>query len=105
MLYLLSILLVLLSPIMIFANETTAGGWNMGHMMNWPWGGMFMMFPVLMMIIVAVFLIMVINIFRKRSDLERSAYRDEKPLDILKRRYASGEITKEEYDEMKKDLS
>lgn len=103
MLYLLSILLVLLSPIILFANET-AGGWNMGHMMYWPGGGMFMLFPVLMIIVVAVFLIVLINMFRKRSDLGRSAYKDEKPLDILKRRYASGEITKKEYEEMKKDL-
>lgn len=28
----------------------------------------------------------------------------ETPMDILKRRYAKGEITKEDYDKMKKDI-
>lgn len=30
---------------------------------------------------------------------------NESPLDILKRRYAKGEITKEEYEQMKKDIN
>jgi len=30
---------------------------------------------------------------------------EESPLDILKKRYVKGEISKEEYDKMKKDIS
>lgn len=33
-----------------------------------------------------------------------SAHSREKPLEILQRRYAEGKLTKEEYDERKKDL-
>ncbi len=33
------------------------------------------------------------------------APQDESPLDILKHRYAKGELTKEQFDQMKRDLS
>ncbi len=39
------------------------------------------------------------------SGEDRPAGVAERPLDILNRRYATGEITKEEFDQMKQDLS
>ncbi len=40
--------------------------------------------------------------YAKRSGLIKSS--DESPLDVLNKRYASGEISREEYEEMKKNL-
>lgn len=39
------------------------------------------------------------------SDQKGGARREESALDILKKRYASGEISKEEFEEKKKQLS
>lgn len=48
-----------------------------------------------------VIILVVIFLLLKNNQKEK----EEKPLDILKRRLAKGEITKEEYDKLKKELS
>lgn len=63
-------------------------------------GGWMMIF--LWIIIIAVILI-AIRVMMK-SSTKQSGSQDESPLEILKRRYAEGEITKGEYDKRKKDL-
>lgn len=39
-----------------------------------------------------------------KGEGRQSAPQPESPLEILKRRYASGEITKEQYESMKRDI-
>lgn len=77
------------------------GGWN--HMMNYGYGcgfgGMFMW--ILFVIIIGV----VVYFILQNTKLKNSGGTTEgTPLDILKKRYAKGEITKEEYERMKKDV-
>jgi len=69
------------------------GGWPMMH---YGYGGWFMWLLPVIVIIIALYLIM-------RAQKGRTT--QETPLEILKKRYAKGEITKEEYDRMKQDLS
>ena len=72
------------------------------------WGGMWI-FPIIMILfgLVVVYLLFGRTGLRPpypdRDRIERTHL--ESPLDILKRRYAQGEITKEEFDQVRKDLS
>ncbi|MDH4266449.1 MAG: SHOCT domain-containing protein [Deltaproteobacteria bacterium] len=73
------------------------------------WGGWWM-FPMAMPIIILVALVVVLYLLFGRGGLrapwwDRYPHREsESALDILKKRYAKGEITREEFDQMKKDL-
>jgi putative membrane protein len=74
-------------------------------MMHWypdmmGWGGGIGM--IIFWIIVIVVIVLLVKRFTSQSS-ERIE-RKESPMEILKRRYASGEIEKEEYVEKKKDL-
>lgn len=57
----------------------------------------------LILIIVAVIVIyFVLNRNKNRETLDDS--KRESPMDILKKRYAKGDITKEEFDRLKRDI-
>ena len=75
------------------------GGW--GPMMHYGfgYGGMFMWIVFLIAIGLLVYFIV-----QARNTKDQAPIRNESPLDILKRRYAKGEIDKEEFDRMKHDL-
>jgi putative membrane protein len=69
-------------------------GWSMGWGMGW---GMWFP-PLLLILVVLLFYFLSDNRRRIRNGGHESAR------EILKRRYASGEITKEQFEEMKKDI-
>jgi putative membrane protein len=68
------------------------------------WGGLwFAWFFKVLVIVLIVWLFM--NAFGKnRSNYKMPLQQPESPLDILKRRYAKGEISKEQFEQMRKDL-
>lgn len=66
------------------------------------WGGMWMIFPPLFL-----FILILIPLFLWQRGISFKAHEDnsETPLEILKKRYAKGEIQKDEFERIKKDLS
>lgn len=87
-----------------YATARAHDGW--GHMMNrWHmtgWGGWLMM--IFWIILLAVAIYFMVRLFRGASESQQGG-RGETPMDILKRRYANGEISKEEFEEKKKELA
>jgi len=72
-----------------------------GHMMYYGngYGGMFMW--VIFLIVIGLLIYFIVQAQKAKG---RTPAQNESHLDILKKRYAKGEITKEEYERIKKDL-
>lgn len=77
----------------------TMGGW--GHMMGYNWYGGGIMW-VLLIIVAVVVIYFVLNRDKNAKTPDDSA--GESAMDILKKRYAKGEITKEEFEKMKRNI-
>jgi putative membrane protein len=80
----------------------------MHDMMDWGMGAGMLGWILILVLIV----LLVLAVFRQGGGLgtpDRSQRRErddlETPLDILRKRYARGEISKEEFEQMKKDIS
>ena len=56
---------------------------------------------IIFLIVLGVVIYLVFQILKSKNII---GHVQDTPLEILKRRYAQGEITKEEFDRMKKDL-
>ncbi len=70
---------------------------------NFFWNGMW--FGGTFWIVIIVLIIWaVVNGSKRNQNLRQDFPHNESALDILKKRYARGEITKEQFDQMKKDI-
>ncbi len=76
-----------------------SGPYGGGHMMDFGFGGIF---TWLIFLALAGFIAYIVMQSRKSG--ESGGQLRETPLDILKKRYAKGDITKEEFENLKKDI-
>jgi len=74
--------------------------WMMG-MMGYGWGFMFLI-PIVFLVLIALGAYYLITEFTKTS--RPASSRGERALEIIKERYAKGEITREQYLKMKEEL-
>lgn len=77
----------------------------MGPTMYGPYGGgMWMFFHFFFWTLVLVGVILLIVWIVSQTGRQSGGHSEESALDILKKRYARGEISKEEYEKIKKDI-
>lgn len=85
---------------MMYGLYNDYGGWGVGNMMGSLGGGIMM---ILFWAVVILFFVWVVREVSGGND--RGKTHSKSALDILKERYAKGEIDKKEFEEKKKDLT
>ena len=96
----------LLSVAPVVFAHAPAEGYHMGPGMMWGGYGIgWMIFPIVMIVVILIGF----RLMGRRGDGSSWCGHGEQndpdtPLDILKKRYAKGEINKEEFEAMKKDM-
>lgn len=102
-----AVLLSLILPVSSFAQS--GENWSMWGHYGWGWGGM--LFGSLMMIVfwggIVLLTVLLVRAFGGNGGqtISQQMPSSVAPLDILKERFAKGEIDKKEYEERKKTLS
>jgi putative membrane protein len=82
-------------------------GWNMPHQMMIGGGSMGIIMIILWVVLLTAIVLLVSGLITRRPFSDQSGGKplaDSDALEILKRRYASGEISKIEYEDIKQDL-
>lgn len=110
------IVIALVLILLVGVGLIASGGWGrgygwgmMGPGMMGGWGGFPFMGPIFGLVFVCIIIGGVVWFVQSRSGegsrLESGPTATETPLEILKRRYASGEVTKEQFEEMRRTLN
>jgi putative membrane protein len=87
---------------MIIGEATTMHWGDYGWGMGFGWGmGLSWLFFILFWVLIILGAIYLIKLIARGG---RTKTEEETPLDILKRRYARGEISKDEFERIKEDL-
>ncbi len=101
-----SVLMVLSGSFRAFADSGTTGDYHRWGVMPWGMGGMMFMIPLVFILAVCVVLagLFIVRRVGNGGGKDRGTIGSEDPLEILKRRYARGEIDREQFQSMKRDL-
>jgi putative membrane protein len=74
-------------------------GWGLMMHYGFGYGGMFMW--IIFLIVIGLLIYFIVQAQKTKGHMPTQ---NESPMDILKKRYAKGEINKEDFDRMKRDL-
>jgi len=97
--------LIVLPSVLGAISGWQGSGWGMmGPGMMGGFGTMFFM-PILWIVVIGLIVWAVVAAVRRPGESDSSTRQADSALEVLKRRYARGEIDKEEYEEKKRDLA
>ena len=72
----------------------------MQHMRGWGWGGHMWILGIVCIVFIVVIVLVVVNALQSKKEEGET----ESPMDVLKKRYARGEIDDEEFERKKERL-